>query len=85
MQILELPHSDDMLESYGKFQDPVTMNVMEQVDEKYGGTKYVDAMKALFEKHGGLFKPALIAKEMSQFKILTLCHSDPWFNNLMFR
>ena len=59
--------------------------LFKSLDSKYPGKNYSQLLEDIVEKHGSFRTLAYKIKEKEQFKLRTLCHGDPWFNNMMFK
>ena len=47
--------------------------------------RYQQFFDKIVEKHKDLFSFGLNVREYHPWKLKTLCHGDPWFNNIMYR
>ena len=59
--------------------------LFKSLDSKYPGKNYSKLLEDIVERHGSVRTLAYKIKEKDQFKLRTLCHGDPWFNNMMFQ
>merc|ERR1711915_1169567 len=54
-------------------------------EEKNPSRNYCNYLEDMIEKHLDMGTAANKVKDSKNFKLLTLCHHDPWFNNMMFK
>ena len=55
------------------------------LDLKYPGKGYVKALENIISKHGDIATLAMKVHDKEEFKLKTICHCDPWFNNVLFK
>ena len=59
--------------------------ILMSLDEKYPGKGYVAAFDRIVSKHGDIATMAMKVHDKEEFKLKTICHCDPWFNNILFK
>merc|ERR1712013_649580 len=54
-------------------------------DAQSSGGKYERFLENIIEKHLDLGTAAMKVRDFQKYKLKTICHGDPWFNNMMFK
>lgn len=54
------------------------------IDEKNPGKNFVGILEKVIAEHGDLGTLAMKVRDKQSYKLKTICHGDPWFNNMMF-
>ena len=49
------------------------------------GKEYVKYLEDIIKEHMDMGTAAMKVKDDREYKLKTICHGDPWFNNMMFR
>jgi len=55
------------------------------LEEKTPGKNYVKYLEDIIDKHLDMGTAANKVKDSKKYKLMTICHHDPWFNNMMFK
>jgi len=59
--------------------------IFKGLEEKNPGRNYSKYLEDLITEHLDMANAANKVKDSQDYKLLTLCHHDPWFNNMMFK
>ena len=59
--------------------------IFKGLEEKNPGKNYSKYLEDLIAKHLDMANAANKVKDSQDYKLMTLCHHDPWFNNMMFK
>ena len=54
-------------------------------EQKNPGGNYETFLEDLIEKHLDMGTAAMKVRDHQKYKLKTICHGDPWFNNMMFK
>jgi len=59
-------------------------SLFQGLEDKYPGKDFLQHWEKLIESHGDLTTAAMKVRDIQKYKLKTICHGDPWFNNMMF-
>jgi len=59
--------------------------MFKRFEQKNPGGNYETFLEDLIEKHLDMGTAAMKVRDHQKYKLKTICHGDPWFNNMMFK
>merc|ERR1711892_1534686 len=76
---------EDMLLKFRTIANNSLKDLFGTIEKLDPEKKYVKRLESVLDKHQDMNNAALSVREKQQYKLQTICHSDPWFNNMMFQ
>lgn len=88
IKFFDIPNVDLMMGGFSGLIEKTLLITLDQIEKTIGGNNYVERFKSFAKQHEYFFKPAYKLRDSydtNLFKIKTINHGDPWFNNMMFK